>query len=443
MTQYVLVLSSTRQALMPCHPARARELLNKNKAAVFRAQPFTIILHHRVSGDLQPIELKLDPGSKTTGLAVVVTGIRGLRCVMGFNLIHRGGAIKSALENRCNLRKSRRSRNTRYRQQRFSNRTRSKGWLPPSIQHRVDTTITWVCRLILASPVSSIVVEKVSFDTQQLRHPDIQGKEYQQGTLAGYRIRDYLLYRYNHTCQYCQGASKDPILQWEHVIARSRGGSDSIDNATLSCRTCNTHKGHKSLSVWRGLLMMAPTALGRAQVRGVDRVAQGLRPSLRDAAVVSVCNTKLIRSIESIGLLTTTGPGYQTKYNRSSQSYCKDHWIDAACVGETGSAVYISPKHQCLTVRTMGHGSRQMCLSDRYGFPRTSAKGPSRSFGFRTGDRVLAIIPNGKYFGSYIGRVAVRTTGKFDITAGLRKIPTSYKNCRLLQRSDGYSYTKI
>lgn len=69
MKNRVLVLSNTRKPLMPCHPARARKLLSKGRAAVYRLAPFTIILHHRDDGDVQPIEFKVDPGSKTTGLA--------------------------------------------------------------------------------------------------------------------------------------------------------------------------------------------------------------------------------------------------------------------------------------------------------------------------------------------------------------------------------------
>jgi len=69
--QRVLVLDKNKKALMPCHPARAKELLDKGKAAVYRHFPFTIILKEREGGDTQPVALKIDPGSSTTGLALV------------------------------------------------------------------------------------------------------------------------------------------------------------------------------------------------------------------------------------------------------------------------------------------------------------------------------------------------------------------------------------
>ena len=69
--QRVFVVSNTRQQLMPCTPARARMLLRGRKAAVLRRYPFTIILKACSDGDLQPIELKADPGSKVTGVALV------------------------------------------------------------------------------------------------------------------------------------------------------------------------------------------------------------------------------------------------------------------------------------------------------------------------------------------------------------------------------------
>lgn len=72
--QRVLVISKTKQPLMPCHPARARELLRKGKAKVYRMQPFTIILHERETGETQEVEFKVDPGSKTTGIALNLKG---------------------------------------------------------------------------------------------------------------------------------------------------------------------------------------------------------------------------------------------------------------------------------------------------------------------------------------------------------------------------------
>jgi hypothetical protein len=64
-----------------------------------------------------------------------------------------------------------------------------------------------------------------------------------------------------------------------------------------------------------------------------------------------------------------------------------------------------------------------------------------RVYGFATGDLVRAEVSKGKRIGTYVGRVAVRETGRFNITVGDKVIQgIGHKNCRLLQRADGYAY---
>ncbi len=142
--QRVFVLDKNKEPLMSCNPARARQLLKSGKAAVFRCYPFTIILKDREGGDMQPIQVKVDPGSKTTGIAVVVEFKRGLCCVWAGELTHRGQQIRDGLLSRRQLRRGRRTRKLRYRQARFDNRKRPSGWLPPSLMSRVYNIETWV-----------------------------------------------------------------------------------------------------------------------------------------------------------------------------------------------------------------------------------------------------------------------------------------------------------
>lgn len=83
-----------------------------------------------------------------------------------------------------------------------------------------------------------------------------------------------------------------------------------------------------------------------------------------------------------------------------------------------------------------------MCRVDKYGFPRTSAKKTSVVHGFKTGDMVLASVPTGKKQGVYVGRVAVRSSGSFNIQTKSGVVQgISHKHCRILQRSDGYNFT--
>ncbi len=196
----VFVLSKDKKPLSPCHPARARKLLSQKRAAVYKRFPFTIILREETATEeVQQHQLKIDPGARKTGLAL----LQGERVIWAAEVAHRGLQIKEALESRRALRRGRRNRQTRYRKPRFLNRTRQKGWLPPSLQSRVENIMTWVKRLQRLCPISALSQELVRFDPQKLQNPEVSGTEYQQGELAGYEVREYLLEKYDRTCQYC------------------------------------------------------------------------------------------------------------------------------------------------------------------------------------------------------------------------------------------------
>jgi len=426
--QRVFVLDCAKKTLMPCHPARARELLNKGKAAVYKRYPFTIILKDRVGGEVQPVELKFDPGSKTTGIALVGHFERGLEIVFGANLNHRGQKIKKDLESRRANRQARRNRKTRYRPARFNNRRRPKGWLPPSLMSRVFNVKTWAERLQRLVPITSIAVETVRFDTQKMQNSERSGVEYQQGVLAGYEVREYLLEKWGRKCAYC-GASNVP-LEIEHIQPKSKGGTNRVSNLTIACRNCNKKKSNRSIE---DFLKRKPTVLKRIKAQ--------TKKSLKDTAAVNATRYAIGNVLKSFGLPVTFWSGGRTKFNRTQQKYPKDHWIDAACVGETGENVLIPKTLKPLTITAVGHGSRQMCRVDKFGFPRTTAKKQKVVKGFQTGDLVKAVVTKGKKIGTYIGRVAVRTSGFFNIsTKNGTTQGISWKYCQRLQNIDGYNY---
>jgi hypothetical protein len=135
----VFVLSKDGTPLMPCHAARARELLAKGRAVVVRRYPFVIRLKQNpIEPETQPVAIKLDPGAKTTGIAIVRITPSVHHVLHLSELTHRGAAIKDSLAKRATYRRNRRSRKTRYRPARFDNRIKHEGWLPPSLQSRVD-----------------------------------------------------------------------------------------------------------------------------------------------------------------------------------------------------------------------------------------------------------------------------------------------------------------
>lgn len=424
----VFVLSNTKKPLMPCRPARARQLLTAGKAAVYRLHPFTIILKDRADGDVQDVEVKVDPGSKTTGVALVGHfEQQGAVVLFGANLSHRGQAIRNNLESRRSLRRGRRGRKTRYRPARFLNRTRKAGWLPPSVESRVMNTESVINKLANRCPITSATVELVKFDMQQMVNPEVSGVEYQQGELAGYEVREYLLEKWNRTCAYC-GTQNVP-LQVEHIQPKAHGGSNRVSNLTLACQPCNQRKGSQPVAEF---LKGQPDVLKRIQ-------AQAKAP-LKDAAAVNASRWVLVNRLKA-WLPVTTGSGGRTKFNRTRQGFEKDHWIDAVCVAESGERVSIRDGMKPLVITAKGRGTHQVVRTDRFGFPRGKAGRIKRAFGFSTGDIVKLHMPKGKYAGSYVARLAgIRATGTLDIKTAAGTVGASYKHFQLIQRNDGFDY---
>ena len=426
----VFVLNTDRTPRNPVHPAEARLLLSQRKAAVFRRFPFTIILKESATEEPEPLRLKIDPGSRTTGMIIVNDNTGEI--VFAAELGHRGQRIKSLLESRRSIRRSRRSRKTRYRKPRFQNRTRPENWLPPSLKSRVYNIETWVHRLRRVCNIQAISTELVRFDTQLMENPEISGAEYQQGELAGYEVREYLLEKWERKCAYC-GKQNIP-LEIEHIVPGSKGGSDRVSNLTLACNACNIRKGNRPV---REFLRRKPDVLKKILVQA--------RAPLKDAAAVNATRWDLYHTLKKTGLPVETGSGGLTKFNRVRRGMDKTHWSDAACVGKSTPVSLFQVHKGVLGITATGHGSRQMCRADRYGFPRTKAKLRQKEVkGFKTGDMVRAVVPTGKKAGVYEGRVAVRASGSFNIKTGAGTVQgIGWKRCRILHRSDGYSYTHI
>lgn len=422
MSNFVFVLDTNRKPLSPCKPGIARSLLNAEKAAVYRRFPFTIILKKAVEATPEPIELKLDPGSRVTGIALK----QGNKIIFGAELTHRGNTIKSSLDSRRAIRRSRRNRHTRYRQARFLNRKRSKGWLSPSLQHRVETTLTWVNRLIQLAPITSIVQELVRFDLQQMENPEISGIEYQQGELAGYEAREYLLNKWDRKCAYC-GVENVP-LQVEHIKPKAKGGSNRISNLCLACEKCNQKKGTQDIEQF---LAKKPDLL--------KRVLGQAKRSLKDASAVNSTRWALFNRLKETGLPVSVGSGGLTKFNRTRLNLPKSHWLDAACVGQVDALNVLT--FQPLQIKAMGWGCRQMVQTDKYGFPRKGYKAKQKVKGWNTGDIVSVVT--GRHAGINGKRIkTVRFKGSFDIRLAPDKvISVSRNDIKAVHRKDGYSYS--
>ncbi|NEQ38853.1 MAG: hypothetical protein F6K40_22315 [Okeania sp. SIO3I5] len=117
----------------------ARRLLNSGLAAVWRRFPFTLILEKAVEPVEKSLILKIDPGSKFTGIAL----LDGFQVIWMLEIQHRGSLISEKLQKRSQRRRARRTKNLRYRKPGNPNKKKPKNWLAPSLMHRVETTMTW------------------------------------------------------------------------------------------------------------------------------------------------------------------------------------------------------------------------------------------------------------------------------------------------------------
>lgn len=513
----VAVIDSEKKPLVPCHPAVARRLLKSGRAAVWRKYPFTIILKANLAvEDIRSVSYTLswDPGSKTSGLAIVdETG----EIIYAAEVHHRGSQVSKHLTTRAGFRRGRRTRNLRYRPARWKNRKRKvpvltengwkyqkaasqegmdgtksqnvfnrvstakfldkryrweqlastktnkkqkkrwqririehqkvadNGWIAPSLLSRVFNLETWTRRLRKVYPISQLAIEQVKFDLQLLENPDIHGREYQQGTLYGYEIREYLLELTGRKCAYCGKGGRR--LEVEHIVPKARGGSDRPDNLTMACRDCNEKKGKLYGSE-------IENKLGADFAKKVQAAAKKAKKGLSDATAVNTIRWKLYETLKATGLPVISGTGGKTAHHRNLARLPKTHYYDAAAV----SVIPKRPKNFTVAViQSVGYGGRDL--------RNFSVTKPGFNFGdrmrssgdnFRKFDHVEITKKNGTWKG---------TINCFDKTAkplkkdnGVpkpRKIRVKYydpetkdprisgntTHLRLLQKRDGYSYT--
>jgi 5-methylcytosine-specific restriction endonuclease McrA len=420
----VFVLDRHKKPLMPCSPKRARLLLARGRAVVHRVKPFVIRLRDRRVEEsvLQESVLKIDPGSKTSGMTVVRAQEtpegevhHALFCS---EVQHRGEAVHRGKQTQRNARRRRRSANLRHRAPRFANRAVAKGWLPPSLLSRLDNILTWTRRYGGFAPISRIEVEQVRFDTQLLEHPEISGVEYQHGELAGWEVRAYLLLKYAYRCAYC-GQTEVPF-EVDHIRPLSRGGSHRISNLALACHSCNTTKGNQT-----------------AHEFGHPEVEASARRPLRDAAAVNATRLVLVEALRRCGWPVGTWTGGRTRWNRARFGLEKTHATDALCVGEMAGVTL--GKLKTLRIKATGRGEHCRTNWTAEGFPRGYRMRQKQVRGFKTGDLVVAVVPAPlQTAGMHRGRVAVRASGSFRV-GSVDGINARY--CLLVQRADGYEYT--
>ena len=337
---YVYVINKHGQPVMPCRPRKARVLLQEGKATAVKQVPFTIRLLYGSSGYKQPVSLGIDAGSRHIGIAATTEK----KVLYAEELKPRNDVVKLLSVRRQN-RRARRSRKTRYRQARFDNRvsSKSKGWIAPSVEVKIQEHISAVLRIQKMLPVSEIHVETVEFDTQRLKameegKPVPVGTDYQKGEMYDqYNVRQYVLFRDGYRCQCCGKHGDGVKLHVHHKESRQTGGNAPNNLITL-CEDC-----HKALHAGTVQLPDSRAKRGRSH---------------RDAAFMGIMRKAMVSRLRKlVDVPVTETYGYITKYYRELYHVEKSHINDAIMISRNFKA---EPDDTYYASKAVRHHNRQL-----------------------------------------------------------------------------------
>ena len=450
----VPVISADGQPLMPCRPKRARVLLRDGRAEkTWINGNFAIRMTDRTRDEstVHEMTLGITPGSKVTGFAITQDQdeTQERQCVHAMELEHIGHQISIQLGKRASYRKNRRSR-LRFRKPRFDNRRKPKGSLPPSIQHNLDQISKWARTLTQLYPISNIRISTSRFDIQLMENPDIQGEEYQHGTLYGWQLRAYVFHQNQHQCFYCGEQGKKLTL--DHIIPKSRGGTDRVSNLTTACLKCNQQKDNQ----------LPEEFLAESLDKLRELLTQNPGHSYRDATWLNTIMPFLIGRLEELGNPVEQANGAQTSWNRKLMQLPKTHYIDAAVLGNCQSlsgmpelVAHIKPSNGRSKQKANvdhngtpgGEPFRKYCrLSprERSRTPTPGHAGKRTHFGpglISTGDIVTI---QHKKLGPITGRAVMANYGKsVRIREKNMDLSGPTKTTRLIRRNPGYIRTMV
>lgn len=402
----VYVINKDGKPLMPTERhGKVRRLLKEHKAIVIKKVPFTIQLLHETTEFVQPITLGVDSGYKYVGLSAT-TETKELYA----EEVTLRTDIVDLLASRMEARRTRRNMHTRYREHRFNNRKKEKGWIAPSVCQKIESHVRAIEKVHEILPVSLVRVEVASFDIQKIKNPDISGVEYQQGDQLGFwNVREYVLWRDNHTCQCCKGKSGDKRLNVHHIESRKTGGNAPNNLITL-CETCHNNYHDK--------LITLPSSINRGMSFKAETFMGIMRWRLYDTLKSKYSNVELTY-------------GYLTKNIRICNNLEKTHCVDARCISNNPLAipseiVYFSTKlrrhnRKIYRDKTLKNGVRK------------KNQCPNEVFGFRLNDIVM-------YENEYYVVQSRRTCGSFLIQHCItrERMDRTYKKLKFIRHSNGF-----
>lgn len=376
---FVYVLNCHGQPLMPCRPRKARILLKAGKARVVRMVPFTLQLRYGSSGYKQEVSLGIDAGTRYIGVSATTE-----KAVLFEAETQPRTDVQEVLASRRQFRRARRHRKTRYRPCRSLNRSKPKGWLAPSVRHLLEAHLKTIQLVHHLLPVRKTTVEVAQFDLQKIQHPEIKGKAYQEGPQLGFwNVREYVLYRDQHCCQWCFGKSKDKILNVHHIESRKTGG-DRPDNLVTLCQTCHDllHRTHQEGQIPRK------------------------RGGFRDATQMGIMRWRIYNQAKALFPNMHLTYGYLTKHTRISHQLEKSHLVDARCI--SGNPLACSDNSWYL-IKWVRRNNRQLHKATiRKGGKRQQNTASKYVQGFRLFDCV-------RYRGQVCFVFGRRSSGYFDV----------------------------
>jgi 5-methylcytosine-specific restriction endonuclease McrA len=464
---------------MPCHPAKARILLREGKAEPVKSKTgyFTIQLNYGSSGYKQEVVVGIDTGAKR----VPVAAVGNSKTYYAKEKILRTD-VKKQLSDRARYRRTRRNRKTRYRKPRFLNRTKTKCsrcginnvpkvWrkvkrktgkslkkvsngrtrlcrlcqgkrgkhnkphvLTPSVKNRAESILNDIHKLSQSLPISKIIVEIASFDTQKMASALIEGVEYQHGTLYGYEVKQYLLTVNKHKCAYCGGLSGDNVLEIEHILPQSKGGTDKVSNLTISCRVCNEAKGSMTLDQWSRVLRVSPSEISEKRLNNIPAIKKQvkLKKGFQYSALTQSYKNYLLAELHK-GFTVEVTFGSKTKYYRNQLCLPKSQINDALVIASEGKP-FRMPNYYILEKQIKARYSYDYISSPKKSEPIVKHRREPEMFGFRLWDKVNC---NHAKSGDVIGYVqGRRSSGSFAIASLDGELligGITYKKLRLLQ----------
>lgn len=397
----VYVINKRGKPLMPCKPKKARLLLKQGKAKIVKTEPFTIQLLYGSSGYKQKINLGIDAGSKEIGVSATTEKLElfSAECKIRQN-------VSELISTRKQIRRTRRNR-LRYRKPKFDNRVsrKKKGWLAPSIEHKINSHINIIKFIHSILPVNETIIEVAQFDIHKIKNPDVKGREYQQGEQLGFwNIREYILYRDGHKCSNCKGKLKDKVLQVHHLESRKVGGNRP-DNLITLCSTCHKkHHNEEPLNLKKKI-----NNFKHATHMGI------MRWELYNRCKKQFNNVRMTY-------------GYITKNTRIKHNLEKSHRIDARCI--SGNPLSKSGFNWFLMVKKRCQNRQIHKCNFVKGHIKKLNQAPYVVKGFRLFDKVKFNNQEGFIFGR-------RNSGYFDLrTLEGKRIhkSASHKTLNLIQQ---------